>query len=90
MHYCSGNKILEGILQLLDLKPYLNKPPFRLSKGENQKAALGSVLALKPDILLLDEPFSAVDMGTKQSMMSSLNRLKESGGTCYRELKHEL
>lgn len=75
------NEILEEISQLLDLKPYLNKPPFRLSKGEKQKAALGSVLALKPDILLLDEPFSAVDIGTKRSMIRYLNRLNEGGVT---------
>jgi cobalt/nickel transport system ATP-binding protein len=75
------NKILEEISQLLDLKPYLNKPPFRLSKGEKQKAALGSVLALKPEVLLLDEPFSAVDIGTKQSMIRYLNRLNEGGVT---------
>jgi cobalt/nickel transport system ATP-binding protein len=56
------NKILAEISQLLDLTPYLNKPPFRLSKGEKQKAALGCVLALKPEVLLLDEPFSAVDI----------------------------
>lgn len=75
------NEILEGISRLLDLKPYLNKPPFRLSKGEKQKAALGSVLTLKPDVLLLDEPFSAVDIGTKQSMIKYLNRLNEGGVT---------
>ena len=75
------NEILEGISKLLDLKPYLNKPPFRLSKGEKQKAALGSVLTLKPDVLLLDEPFSAVDIGTKQSMIKYLNRLNEGGVT---------
>ncbi|MDI6810770.1 MAG: hypothetical protein QMD80_03705, partial [archaeon] len=48
---------------------------------EKQKAALGSVLALKPDILLLDEPFSAVDIGTKQSMIKYLNLLNEGGVT---------
>jgi cobalt/nickel transport system ATP-binding protein len=75
------NKILEEILQLLDLAPYMNKPPFRLSKGEKQKAALGSVLALKPEVLLLDEPFSAVDIGSKQSMIKYLNLLNEGGVT---------
>ena len=75
------NKVLEEISQLLDLKLYLNKPPFRLSKGEKQKAAFGSVLTLKPEVLLLDEPFSAVDIGTKQSMIKYLNRLNEGGVT---------
>jgi cobalt/nickel transport system ATP-binding protein len=83
------NEILEGISQLLDLTSYLNKPPFRLSKGEKQKAALGCVLALKPDVLLLDEPFSAVDIGAKQSMIKYLNRLNE-GGTTIVVTAHDL
>jgi cobalt/nickel transport system ATP-binding protein len=83
------NEILEGISQLLDLTSYLNKPPFKLSKGEKQKAALGCVLALKPDVLLLDEPFSAVDIGAKQSMIKYLNRLNE-GGTTIVVTAHDL
>jgi cobalt/nickel transport system ATP-binding protein len=72
---------LEGISQLLDLARYLNKPPFRLSRGEKQKAALGCVLTLKPEVLLLDEPFSAVDIGAKHSMIRYLNRLNKEGIT---------
>lgn len=75
------DKTLEDVSQLLDLKSYLNKPPFRLSEGQKQRAALGSVLALKPEVLLLDEPFSAVDIETKQSMIKHLNRLNEEGVT---------
>ena len=73
--------MLENISQLFDLTPYLNKPPFRLSEGQKQRAALGSVLALKPEVLLLDEPFSAVDIETKQSMIKHLNRLNADGVT---------
>jgi cobalt/nickel transport system ATP-binding protein len=73
--------MLENISQLFDLTPYLNKPPFRLSEGQKQRAALGSVLALQPEVLLLDEPFSAVDIETKQSMIKHLNRLNADGVT---------
>ncbi len=73
--------LIENVSQLLDLQPYLNKPPFRLSEGQKQRAALGSVLTLKPEVLLLDEPFSAVDIETKQSMIKHLNQLNEEGVT---------
>jgi len=45
----------------LGLKALLDRPPFRLSGGEKQRAAVASVLAFDPDVLLLDEPFGAVD-----------------------------
>ena len=44
-----------GLCELLD------RPPFRLSGGEKQRAAVASVLAFDPELLLLDEPFGAVD-----------------------------
>nr|WP_245188618.1 ABC transporter ATP-binding protein [Halarchaeum rubridurum] len=45
----------------LGLTDLLERPPFRLSGGEKQRAAVASVLAFDPDVLLLDEPFGAVD-----------------------------
>ncbi|GAB3692883.1 energy-coupling factor ABC transporter ATP-binding protein [Halorubrum pallidum] len=45
----------------LGLRDLLDRPPFRLSGGEKQRAAVASVLAFDPDVLLLDEPFGAVD-----------------------------
>jgi cobalt/nickel transport system ATP-binding protein len=45
----------------LGLGDLLDRPPFRLSGGEKQRAAVASVLAFEPDVLLLDEPFGAVD-----------------------------
>ncbi|TKX77308.1 energy-coupling factor ABC transporter ATP-binding protein [Halorubrum sp. SD626R] len=45
----------------LGLTDLLDRPPFRLSGGEKQRAAVASVLAFDPDVLLLDEPFGAVD-----------------------------
>ena len=45
----------------LGLEDLLDRPPFRLSGGEKQRAALASALAFDPDVLLLDEPFGSVD-----------------------------
>jgi cobalt/nickel transport system ATP-binding protein len=74
-------RILDTVTQMLDLEPILDKPPFRLSEGQKQKVAFGCILTMEPEVLLLDEPFSAVDIETKHSMIKHLNELNEKGVT---------
>ncbi len=52
---------VESLAAELGLRDLLDRPPFRLSGGEKQRAAVASVLAFDPDVLLLDEPFGTVD-----------------------------
>ncbi len=56
-----------GLTELLD------KPPFRLSAGEKRRAALASVLAFDPEVLLLDEPLGAVDEGHRERIRDTLD-----------------
>ncbi|ADE03181.1 energy-coupling factor ABC transporter ATP-binding protein [Haloferax volcanii] len=53
----------------LGLESLLDRPPFRLSGGEKQRAAVASVLAFEPAVLLLDEPFGAVDAGYRERIL---------------------
>jgi cobalt/nickel transport system ATP-binding protein len=57
----AANRRIERLAADLGLRDLLDRPPFRLSGGEKQRAAVASVLAFEPDVLLLDEPFGAVD-----------------------------
>ncbi len=57
----TATRRIERIASTLGLADLLDRPPFRLSGGEKQRAAVASVLAFAPDVLLLDEPFGAVD-----------------------------
>ncbi|MFB6085255.1 MAG: energy-coupling factor ABC transporter ATP-binding protein [Halodesulfurarchaeum sp.] len=52
---------VETLAADLGLTDLLDRPPFRLSGGEKQRAAIASVFAFDPDVLLLDEPFGSVD-----------------------------
>jgi cobalt/nickel transport system ATP-binding protein len=65
----------------LDIEPLLDRPPFRLSGGEKQRAALASVLSFDPDVLLLDEPTSAVDGEGRERVLDLLDREHDRGTT---------
>ena len=64
-----------------DLSPFLEKHPYDLSGGEQQLVALAKVLAVKPKLLLLDEPTKGLDAYKKQQLAGILRRLKASGVT---------
>jgi cobalt/nickel transport system ATP-binding protein len=60
---------VEQVAAELGLDTLLDRPPFRLSGGEKQRAAVASVLAFEPEVLLLDEPFGAVDARYREHIL---------------------
>lgn len=64
-----------------DLAHLLDRPPFRLSGGEQRRAALASVLSVDPDVLLLDEPLSNVDGDNEAELLDLLDELAADGVT---------
>lgn len=68
----------ENVLKLLNtygLKDFINKYPDSLSGGMRQRVALIRTLAINPDILLLDEPFSALDYQTRLALSDDLYKI---------------
>ena len=70
------------VLQDVGLANYLNNYPYELSGGMNQRLALARVLIAKPDVLLMDEPLSALDHSTRLEMQDLILKLhKETNNT---------
>lgn len=66
---------LSWLVELLDIDHLLHRKPDTLSGGEKQKVALARALSIKPQLLLLDEPLSALDPENREGVQRELRRL---------------
>ncbi|ACL59752.1 ABC transporter ATP-binding protein [Methylobacterium nodulans] len=64
--------------------------PFQLSGGQRQRAALARALAVEPHVLLMDEPFSALDALTRESLQDELARLCRASGQTVLFVTHDI
>ncbi|MBD1150361.1 ABC transporter ATP-binding protein [Pelagibacterales bacterium SAG-MED29] len=72
----SGSIIdVNEIIKLLHIEPILDKFPHQISAGEAQRVSLARSLMSKPDLLLLDEPFSNIDQSLKDEIQVSVKKL---------------
>lgn len=72
---------VDALAEEFDLEGLLEKPPFRLSGGEQRRAALAAALSVQPDLLMLDEPVADVDAGHRETVFDALDRRNEAETT---------
>lgn len=74
---------VERLLALINMPEYKERYPYQLSGGQQQRVAVARALAPKPDLLLMDEPFSNIDFELKQKMRMEIRSiLKAEAATC--------
>jgi len=80
------------LLQLLDMAPahYAHRYPHQLSGGQQQRVGVARALAADPDVLLMDEPFGALDPVTRASLQLELQRIHRATGKTIVLVTHDI
>ena len=86
-------EIISRVREMIDfygLKDFTDSPPSSLSGGMRQRAALIRTLATEPSLLILDEPFSALDYLTRISVCDDIYRILKKEGKTALLVTHDL
>lgn len=83
------NKV-DFALKKLKLFKFKNKYPAELSGGQKQRVAVGRSLVLEPDLLLMDEPFSALDALTREEMQNLILKIHQQEDLTFVLVTHDI
>lgn len=75
------NGIIERVLDLLDIRKLKNRQPYNLSFGQKKRVAIAGVLAMEPELMIFDEPFSGLDPYSLDQFLVTLEKLYDIGHT---------
>ena len=77
------------LIEKMGLTEHMNKKPYSLSGGQQQRVAIARTLALNPDVILFDEPMSALDVATRLSLRKELKDIQKEFHTTMIYITHD-
>ena len=77
------------MLKVVNMEEHLNKYPHELSGGQQQRVAIARTLSLKPDIILFDEPMSALDADNRLGLRKELKEIQKKFKTTMIYITHD-
>jgi len=84
------DRIIEQHIDMVGLRPHADKQPAMLSGGQKQRVAIARALAIRPKVLLLDEPFGALDALTRGNLQEKLMQICEENGVTAVMVTHDV
>ena len=84
-----ANARIKRVMEMLQIADKANRKPAQLSGGEKQRVALARSLVLEPDVLLLDEPLSALDPNLRKQVRAELKALQRRVGITFLFITHD-
>jgi len=80
----------KDMIEIMGLSEHINKKPASLSGGQQQRVAIARTLVLNPDIILFDEPMSALDVETRISLRREIKDIQKKFGTTMIYITHDM
>jgi NitT/TauT family transport system ATP-binding protein len=83
-------EVARQLLRTMGLGEFLDKHPDELSGGMRQRAAIARALAMRPGVLLMDEPFAALDVQTRAKLQDYIAQVREESGASVLFVTHSI
>lgn len=85
----AAREAIRAAIDMVQMGAFLDRKPAMLSGGQQQRVALARALVFKPDLVLLDEPLSALDKNLRQDLQIELKQLQQRLGVTFINVTHD-